>query len=77
LRYSERADKHRVSGAKYGALRRELEGLLALTHDGKAIDAKTIDEVRERIDRISESAPNVSASIWKKAIKVLLVEDKR
>ena len=33
FKFSERADKHRVFGARYGALRRELEQLHANCHD--------------------------------------------
>jgi hypothetical protein len=64
LSYSERAEKHRIAGAKYGALGRELEQLRSLGHD------PTPDEmsaVRTRLDDLAVEAPNNPIPIYRRA----------
>ncbi len=58
FKYAERADKHRVFGARYGALRRELEQL----HSN---GGKTNDKVRQALDKLAEDAPAVPESIFR------------
>jgi hypothetical protein len=64
LGYSERAEKHRLAGAKYGALGRELETLRALP-DGASNER--MDRVRERLDVLAVESPNNPQSIYLKA----------
>jgi hypothetical protein len=63
LRFSERAEKHRAVGVRYGAIRREIELLQTST---QPYDSKRIDAVREKIDSISTEAPELSQRIWKR-----------
>jgi hypothetical protein len=64
LGYSERAEKHRIAGAKYGALGRELEVLRAST---ATPTAESIAEVRKRLDDLAIESPNNPLPIYRKA----------
>jgi hypothetical protein len=64
LGYAERAEKHRLAGAKYGALGRELETLRAVS-DGAS--KEQTDRVRERLDVLAIETPNNPQSIYIKA----------
>jgi hypothetical protein len=63
LGYSERAEKHRVSGAKYGALGRELEVLRA----NQTVTPEVVESVRKRLDTLALEAPNNSVEIYNRA----------
>jgi hypothetical protein len=64
LGYSERAEKHRLAGAKYGALGRELEELLAKP---ESLTAEQIKRVRERLDVLAMESPNNPQHLYYKA----------
>ena len=64
LGYAERAEKHRIAGAKYGALGRELEVMRALP---SAPSGEVVAEVRKRIDALALESPNNPLAIYKKA----------
>ena len=64
LGYSERAEKHRVAGAKYGALARHLEELLAVSGEPQA-DA--IEGIRGAIDSLALESPNTPLKIYRRA----------
>jgi hypothetical protein len=56
LRYGERADKHRIAGAKYGAVGRELEQVLG---NDQPIAESRMDEIRLRLDTLGLESPTV------------------
>jgi hypothetical protein len=62
--YSERAEKHRMAGARYGALGRELEQMRASRTE---FAKETIAEVRKRLDDLALEAPNNPQAIYMKA----------
>jgi hypothetical protein len=64
LGYSERAEKHRVAGAKYGALGRELEQVRA---SGVTLSAETMSRIRKRLDDLAVESPNNPLLIYRKA----------
>jgi hypothetical protein len=72
MKFSERAEKHRIAASKYGALRRELEEILAAAEE---ITRETIAPLRQRIDRLAEEAPPVPDKIWSRRQNVI-EEDK-
>ena len=72
--YSQRAEKHRVAGAKYGALGRELEALRAST---KAESDEVIAELRKRLDTLALESPNNPIWIYKRAKTELGVDGPR
>jgi hypothetical protein len=57
LRYSERAELHRQAGARYGAIRRQLEAIHA--SDPYALELRDIATVRDELDHIAQHAPPV------------------
>src|SRR5262245_45593146 len=64
LGYSERAEKHRVAGAKYGALGRELEQLRA---SATPPSPEALSEVRKRLDDLAVESPNNPLPMYRKA----------
>jgi len=58
--YAERAEKHRMAGAKYGALGRQLE----VVRSEGSIEAKTIDRIREKIDALALESPINTNAIY-------------
>jgi hypothetical protein len=67
LKFGEIAEKHRAAGARYGAVRRELEHRSALQHAGDK--AEWLDQVRTRIDSLAEDSPEVSSRMWRRLTK--------
>ena len=63
LGYSERADKHRVAGAKYGALGRELEVLRSMDN----VEIQIINELKKKLDDLAQESPNNPNSVYHKA----------
>jgi hypothetical protein len=62
FKFSERAERHKTFGAKFGAIRRELE---ALNASGRAKDEPNyINVLRDRLDRLAEEAPAVPAEVF-------------
>ena len=64
LGYAERAEKHRVAGAKYGAIGRELEQLRA---SAETPPDKVVSGVRKRLDDLAVESPNNPLSIYRKS----------
>ena len=62
--YSERAEKHRLAGAKYGALGRKLESMSAQPDKN---DSEELTRVREKLDALAEESPNNPLKIYKSA----------
>ena len=64
MNYAERVEKHRMAGARYGALGRELEQMRSL-ETGCA--EQLISEVRRRVDELALESPNLSLKIYRRA----------
>ena len=67
LRYSERSEKHKIAGAKYGALRREIEFLRTT----KSVKEQALKSMMSRLNQLSTESPEISEKIWKKVEKNL------
>jgi hypothetical protein len=63
LKWSERAEKHRKAGARFGALLKELENKVAFKPDNKDLEQWSND-FRERWDQISMESPTVPKKLW-------------
>jgi hypothetical protein len=72
LRFSERAEKHRAVAARYGSLRREIEVLQA---GGDPYDPMKIDSLRDKLDSISNEAPELTERTWKRTEAILKSRD--
>jgi hypothetical protein len=68
FQFAQKAEKHRAAASKYGALRREIEETLS-TEENPIKD--TITAIRQKIDRLSDEAPNIPSKIWDKRQDVL------
>jgi hypothetical protein len=64
LGYSERSEKHRVAAAKYGALGRELEVLLAAP---EAATDDILTELRKRMEALALESPQNPVWIYRQA----------
>ena len=60
FRFSERSEKHRMFGAKFGALRRELE----ILHAQNQIKPAQLTMIRTKLDKLAAEAPNVNAAVF-------------
>jgi hypothetical protein len=64
LRVSERAEKHRASGAIYGALAREIEQELNAPGAPQK-QREFLDNLRSRMDALAKEAPEIPGYVWK------------
>lgn len=71
LRYAERAEKHRAAGARYGAVRRQLEAIYA--GNPGARDERQVSEVRDALDRLAEDSPAVPPAVFHRTQRTLRV----
>lgn len=60
FKFSERSEKHRLFGAKFGAVRRELE-LLRIQSQIKPAE---LTAIRVKLDKLAEEAPDVDAAVF-------------
>jgi hypothetical protein len=66
LRFSERADLHRVSGSGYGAIRRSLEYLRTFPPAEPAALQQAVTAIKEAMDTLAKEAPAVPSRLKKK-----------
>jgi hypothetical protein len=62
LKFSERAERHKITATKYGMLRRELEQAIALASDGVP-EKVFLDALRVRWDSLDEESPTLPARV--------------
>lgn len=67
LRFAERAERHRVVAGQYSSIRRHIEQLLTL---GGPNLGQEVSAIRISLDELSLEAPNVTPSVWAKALKL-------
>jgi hypothetical protein len=62
FKFSERAERHRVFGARYGSARRELESLFA--EGTVSREPHYLGLLREKLNRLAEEAPHVPERVF-------------
>ena len=62
LGYSQLAAEHKLAGAQFGSIRREIDQLLARKNN--TFDAQELTHIRQRLDEASKQFPNVPDSVW-------------
>jgi hypothetical protein len=72
LRYAERAEKHRAAGARYGAVRRRLEAVMA--GDPDAREGHYLSAIRTELDRLGEDSPNVPPRVFYRTQRTLFAD---
>ncbi|WP_150578170.1 SLATT domain-containing protein [Pandoraea aquatica] len=63
--YQDRAERHRVAGAKYNSVGRCIEQLLASPEPNIA----TLDQIRDRLDNLAAEMPHIPKSVHKEISK--------
>lgn len=58
FKFSERSEKHRAFGAKFGSVRRELE----LLHIQEHVKPAELTAIRVKLDKLAEEAPDVDVA---------------
>lgn len=66
LKYAERAEKHRQSGAFFGSLLKEIEQVRAVPPADEGAFRKWGNSFRGRWDDVSRESPTVPPAIWKR-----------
>lgn len=69
LRFSEKAEASRIAGARYGALRREIQEILVFDTFNK----KDVSNIRGKIDELATDVPHLPSFIWSRR-KVIMDE---
>lgn len=70
FKFPERAERHRIAGARWAAFRREVEKMLSLHPDYKEAwgDPKRyLDGLQDRMDNLSAESPEMSVRLWGQA----------
>jgi hypothetical protein len=67
FRWGDLASKHRAAAAEYGALKREIDELLARHAAGADVLDEDVTRVRERMDTLSRDVPELPQSTWRRA----------
>ncbi|MFI5398337.1 MAG: SLATT domain-containing protein [Candidatus Binatia bacterium] len=60
--YADRAEKHRVSAARFGSIRRQFESIYAKRDEG--IDGQVMETLRQDLDALAQEALHVPAKIF-------------
>jgi hypothetical protein len=63
LGFAQRADRHRIAGAGYGAVRRSLEVLKSFPPTDPAELKRIVGEIQKQMNSLAESAPEVPAAL--------------
>lgn len=67
LKYGDRASAHRLCGARYAALVRHIEELLAITVADPPAGA--LEGIRTKIDKLAEEAPELPEHLWRLSLR--------
>jgi hypothetical protein len=67
LSFSERAEKHRITAVRYGAVGRQIEQFLETGGSAQKSPETLIDEIRERLNRLAEESPVLPPDIVRQA----------
>lgn len=67
LKYGDRASAHRLCGARYAALVRQIEMLLAVSKAPPA--PEVLEEIRTKMDRLAEEAPELPERLRRRSLQ--------
>ncbi|MBI4443978.1 MAG: DUF4231 domain-containing protein [Acidobacteria bacterium] len=71
LRHSERSEKHRLAGASFAALHKEIDQLLILPPSDDEDLQLTLSSLRTRWDELSKESPTIPVKIWNRHKEML------
>lgn len=73
LRFGEKGEQHRVAGAKYAAIKREVE--LLWTFPPQNLE-ETLAKLTERWDQITSESPTIPDKLWRRFSEKVYAVDK-
>lgn len=68
MKFSERADIHKVSARRYGEIKKEIEFIINFDSDEYSLLGR-VDSIRQKESEISQESPNTISYNWKRAQK--------
>ena len=71
FKFFEQSEMHKILGAKYGIIRRDIEAVLHLPMNERESPKVVVDRIRKQFDDIASEGTVVSGRIWKKTVKML------
>lgn len=77
LSFSERAQKHTLSGAGYAAIRRELELLKTFPMENREELTRKFKSIKEKLDVLAESSPEIPRKIFRRPVKYVKRPERR
>lgn len=77
LSFAERANRHRITGAKYGAIRRRLETLKTLPPEDEQALRRELESIKQAMDELAENAPHVPSNLKSRVDRELKSRDHR
>ena len=66
MRYATRAEGHRIAALRYETLRRDMATTLALPRKARGQPDRSLDSVRQRMDRYAKESPTIGERTWEK-----------
>ncbi|HUA92048.1 MAG TPA: SLATT domain-containing protein [Terracidiphilus sp.] len=75
LSFAERANRHRITGAKYGAIRRTLEEFKTMPPGDQTELRSALDAIKKAMDDLAENAPHVPTPIKNRVDRELKSRD--
>lgn len=72
LKYGDRSSAHRLVGARYGALVREIDSLLS---QSRAVSPDVLEQIRAKMDSLAEEAPVLPEYLWRRSLREIPSEE--
>jgi|SRR5579859_4704378 len=64
MAFSERAERHRKAGARYAAIRRHIEEMLASPQQLRNEGVNSLASIRTSMDKLAEESPALPHGLW-------------
>jgi hypothetical protein len=64
LAYAGSSERHRLAGARYAGIRRQIEETLALPSESRGDLAKVLGSIRSTMDKLAEESPALPPGLW-------------
>ena len=66
LKFSQRSERHRMAGARYGGIKRSLEEVLIMHTDSKQDAKSEVHEIKKELDALASECPEIPTRILNK-----------
>lgn len=77
LGFGQRADRHRLIGSRYGALRRSLEFLKTFPPENRESLEQELEKIKKEMDDLAQNAPHVPSWLKRRIDRELNSDDHR